>query len=107
MWRVLRRFSENGHGEVSKEQRLAIRNLGAMSDRLAEAGVRVQDHEGMAWDPGLALEAIAYEPRPDVDGETVVETVRPSVYRGNQCIQRGQVIVGMPERGQDNGTGEH
>jgi hypothetical protein len=98
MWRMLRRFSENGHSEVPKEQRMAVRNLNAMSDRLADAGIRVQDHDGMSWDPGLSLEAIAYEPRPNLDGELVVETVRPSIYRGNRCIQRGQVIVGMPEK---------
>lgn len=107
MWRVLKRFSENGDGEAPKGQRMAMRNLGAMSEKLAEAGVRVQDHDGLAWDPGLSLEVIAYEPRPNVDRETVVETVRPSVYRGKPCIQRGQVIVGVPEKGQDNGTGEH
>ncbi len=107
MWRVLKRFSENGDGEVSKAQRMATRNLGAMSDRLSEAGVRVQDHDGMVWDPGLALKAIAHEPRPNVERETVVETVRPSVYRGERCIQFGHVIVGVPEKGQDSGTGEH
>jgi hypothetical protein len=107
MWRVLKRFSDNGSGEVTKAQRMATRNLTAMSERLSEAGVRVQDHDGMAWDPGMSLKAIAYEPRPNIDRETVVETVRPTVYRGGQCIQFGHVIVGVPEKGQDSGTGEH
>lgn len=107
MWRVLKRFSSNGDGEVSKAQRMATRNLTAMSDRLNDAGVRVQDHDGIPWDPGLSLKAIAYEPRPNLERETVVETVRPTVYRGGQCIQIGHVIVGVPEKGQDSGTGEH
>lgn len=106
MWRVLRRFSDD-NGDVSKTQRMARRNLTAISERLSEAGVRVQDHDGMAWDPGMSLKAIAYEPRPNIDRETVVETVRPTVYRGGQCIQFGHVIVGVPEKGQDSGTGEH
>jgi hypothetical protein len=107
MWRVLKRFSDNGDGELSKAQRMATRNLTAMSDRLSTAGVRVQDHDGMPWDPGMSLKAIAYEPRPNLGRETVVETVRPTVYRGGQCIQFGHVIVGVPEKGQDSGTGEH
>lgn len=107
MWRVLKRFSTNGDGEVPKAQRMATKNLTAMSDRLSDAGVRVQDHDGIPWDPGLSLKAIAYEPRPNLERETVVETVRPTVYRGGQCIQFGHVIVGVPEKGQDNGTGEH
>jgi hypothetical protein len=107
MWRVLKRFSSNGSGEATKAQRMATRNLTAMSDRLSEAGVRVQDHDGMAWDPGMSLKAIAYVPRPNIDRETVVETERPTVYRSGRCIQFGHVIVGVPEKGQDSGTGEH
>jgi hypothetical protein len=106
MWRVLKRFSDNGDGEVPKAQRMAMRNLTAMSERLQAAGIRVQDHEGTPWDPGMSLKAIAYEPRPNVERETVVETVRPTVYRGGQCIQFGHVIVGVPEKGQHSGTGE-
>lgn len=105
MWRVMKRFS--GDGEVSRAQRMAMRNLTAMSERLDAAGIRVQDHDGIPWDPGMSLKAIAYEPRPNVERETVVETVRPTVYRGGQCIQFGHVIVGVPEKGQDSGTGEH
>lgn len=107
MWRVLKRFSDDSDGEVPKAQRMAMRNLSAMSERLHEAGIRVQDHDGIPWDPGMSLKAIAYEPRPNVERETVVETVRPTVYRGGQCIQFGHVIVGVPEKGQDSGTGEH
>jgi hypothetical protein len=105
MWRVLKRFADNSEG--SKAERMARRNLTAMSERLAKAGVRVQDHDGMAWDPGLSLTAIAYEPRPHLERETVVQTEKPTVYRGERCIQFGHVIVGVPEKGQDNGTREH
>jgi hypothetical protein len=107
LWRVLKRFGENGDGEESKAQRMATRNLTAISDRLSAAGVRAQDHDGIPWDPGMSLKAMAYEPRPNLERETVVETVRPTVYRGGQCIQFGHVIVGVPEKGQDSGTGEH
>jgi hypothetical protein len=101
MWRVLKRFaSENG--ELPRAQRMANRNLTAMSERLAAAGVRVQDHDGLAFDPGMSLTALAYEPRPNLHREEVVETVRPSVYRGDKCIQFGHVIVGVPEEGQDH-----
>lgn len=107
MWRVLKRFGDNDNGEPSKADRMATRNLTAMSERLSAAGVRVQDHDGTPWDPGMSLKAIAYEPRPHLERETVVETVRPTVYRSGQCIQFGHVIVGVPEKGQDSGTGEH
>ncbi|QUH04015.1 hypothetical protein HUO13_27205 [Saccharopolyspora erythraea] len=86
---------------------MATRDLTAMSERLSKAGVRVQNHDGVPWDPGMSLKAIAYEPRSNLDRETVVETERPTVYRGGRCIQFGHVIVGVPEKGQDSGTGQH
>lgn len=108
MWRVMRRFAdaEDGahNGEIPKAQRMTVRNMRAMSQRLAEAGVKVQDHDGIDFDPGLRLKVLAYEPRPGIDREFVVETVLPSVYRTDRCIQIGEVIVGFPEKGQDNGS---
>ncbi|WP_433870109.1 hypothetical protein [Saccharopolyspora sp. CA-218241] len=104
MWRVLKRFSG---AETSRAQRMAIRDLTAMSERLGEAGVHVQSHDGISWDPGMSLQALAYEPRPHLERETVVETERPTIYRGERCIQFGHVIIGVPEEGQGDGTGNH
>jgi len=108
MWRMMRRFADasNGaeNGDLPRAQRMTVRNLRSMSDRLAEAGVSVQDHDGITFDTGLMLKVLAYEPRPGIDREIVVETVRPSVYRAGRCIQMGEVIVGFPEKGQHNGT---
>ncbi|GAA4861306.1 hypothetical protein [Saccharopolyspora cebuensis] len=104
MWRVLKRFSGD---EESRAQRMAVRDLTAISDRLGEAGVHVQGHDGISWDPGMSLKALAYEPRPHLERETVVETERPTIYRGERCIQFGHVIIGVPEEGQGDGTGNH
>lgn len=98
VWRVLKRFAADS--EAAKAQRLATRNLTAVAERLADAQVRIQDHDGAVFDPGLSLRVMAYEARAGIDRELVVETVRPSVYRSGRCIQTGQVIVGMPEKGQ-------
>lgn len=76
--------------------RQAARHLRAAAEALAAAGVTVQGHDGRVFDPGLALEVVAYEPRPGATGETVLETVRPCVYRSGRRIQVGQVIVGTP-----------
>jgi hypothetical protein len=94
LWRAGRKLSAAG----SDEQRQAARHLRAACTALAEAGLSFQDHDGTAFDPGLALEVIAYEPRADASAETVVETVRPCVYRNGRRIQIGQVIVARPEK---------
>lgn len=102
LWRSLKRFETMESDESdARMRRMTTRNLRAITERLDEAGVRIHDHDGLEFDAGMALEAIAYEPRPNLSREIVVETVRPSVYRGQRCIQIGQVIVGKPTEGQD------
>jgi hypothetical protein len=94
LWRAGRKLSGGG----SDEQRQAARHVRAGCTALAEAGLSFQDHDGTSFDPGMALEVIAYEPRPDASAETVAETVRPCVYRDGRRIQIGQVIVARPEK---------
>ena len=97
LWRVGKKLTAEPNGDASRGRRLASRHAQAAQESLAEAGVQIQDHDGMPFHPGLSLDVIAYEPRPGTVAETVVETVRPSVYRGGRCIQIGQVIVAQPE----------
>jgi hypothetical protein len=97
LWRAQRKI-ESPDGVDDPTRRQAARHLRAAMDALAEAGWTVQDHDGARFDPGLALEVIAFEARPDVAVETVLETVRPCVYAGSRRVQIGQVIVARPER---------
>ncbi|AHH99613.1 hypothetical protein BC739_000028 [Kutzneria viridogrisea] len=99
LWRTVRKIAPEGQEDLPRAQRQAARHLRAMSEVLAESGVSVQDHDGLAYDPGLTLDVLAYEERPGVTREVVVETIRPSVYRSGRTIQIGQVIVAQPERG--------
>ncbi|MFC0108370.1 hypothetical protein [Kibdelosporangium aridum] len=97
LWRVSKKLTAEQNGDAARARRLASRHAQAAQESLAEAGVQVQDHDGMPFHPGLALDVIAYEPRPGTVTETVAETVRPSVYRAGRCIQIGQVVVAQPE----------
>jgi hypothetical protein len=104
LWRTTRKIGTGGESDVLRPQRQAARHLRAVWDRLSEAGVEVQDHDGLSFDPGLSLDVVAYEVHPGISKETVLETVQPSVYRSGRCIQVGKVIVAQPEEGQDHGT---
>jgi len=97
LWRARRKLDAAGESGDPTQRQIA-RHLAAAADALARAGWSVQDHDGARFDPGLALEVIAYEPRPGVDSETVVETVRPCVYSDGRRVQIGQVIVAKPEK---------
>ena len=85
-----------GEGRPSPEARKAGRYLRNVRQTLEQAGLIVQDHDGEVFHPGLSLEVLVYVDDPALRVETVVETVRPSIYLGKQCIQMGQVIVGRP-----------
>ncbi|WAL64633.1 hypothetical protein ORV05_27255 [Amycolatopsis cynarae] len=98
LWRAQRRLAGDGERTSSRE-RQAGRYLRTVRDALAEAGLVVQDHDGDTFHPGRSLEALLFQEEPGLTTETVLETVRPSVYFHDRRIQMGQVIVGSPAPG--------
>ncbi|MGW0890732.1 hypothetical protein [Saccharopolyspora sp. NPDC002578] len=96
LWRTTRKVLGEGT-EPDRSRRPGVRHLRAAWEALAAAGIEAHDHDRLDFDPGMALDVSAYEPRPGITREVVVETVRPSVYRADRCIQVGQVIVGRPK----------
>jgi hypothetical protein len=97
LWRTKRKLDTGDGQELPQAQRAAARHLLVAWETFEDAGVKIQDHDGIPFDPGLALDVVTYEKRSGVTKEIVLETVRPSVYRSGRCIQLGQVIVAQPE----------
>jgi hypothetical protein len=94
LWRAQRRLAQfEGDGQGTRQVR---RYLRATEDALRAAGVIIQDHDGIEYHPGLVLEVKAWVDRSDLKVDTVLETVRPSLYAGDRLLQMGQVIVGCP-----------
>jgi hypothetical protein len=93
LWRAQRKLSG---GESSTQNRQAGRYLRTCREALTDAGLVVQDHEGDTFHPGRSVEVLVYEDDPSLTVETVLETVRPSIYYRDRRIQMGQVIVGQP-----------
>jgi hypothetical protein len=70
LWRAQRRLARlNGDcsPEASAGTRQVRRYLVAVEGALRATGVKVQDHEGTRYDPGLALEVKAWVDRSDLD----------------------------------------
>lgn len=97
LWRLREKMLDGETGRPLDEMRRAFRHLEATWDILAQAGVQVQDHSRSRYDPGLSLKVTAFQPSPGLDSETVIETLKPTVYLKGQRIQIGEVIVGTPE----------
>jgi hypothetical protein len=95
LWRLRRRLGngvEPGPGVLTG----AARQVQRILDTLSEAGIRVDDHLGVAFHPGLAMDVVSYQPTAGLDREVVIDVERPSVYRGADTLQRARVIVGVP-----------
>lgn len=92
LWRARRKAARAGDDMA----RQVVRHLDSLQDRLAQAGVEFQDHDGLRVDPGMDLDVVAWEERSEIDQDVVVETVAPSVYCGKRLIQIGQVVVARP-----------
>ena len=93
LWRAQRKLTQAGR---SAENRQTGRYLRTCAEALAAAGLVVQDHDGTTFNAGRALDVLVYQDDPAVTEETIVETVRPSVYYRDRQIQRGEVIVARP-----------
>lgn len=98
LWKAQRRLEDGGSRLVQQTGRY-LRNC---HDDLAGAGLVVQDHDRLPFHAGLSLEVIEWQDVPGLRVETVVRTVRPSVYFRDHRIQMGQVIVGVPAGGPDH-----
>jgi hypothetical protein len=99
LWRLRQKMVQPGTDRPLEGMRRAFRHLASTWDLLNQAGFRIQDHTGEPLPEGgsYALQTLAFQPTPDLARETVVETIKPTIYYGDRRIQMGVVIVGMPE----------
>lgn len=95
-WQLRQRMIDPRTGAPKHDMRKAFHHIVSIMDTLSEAGVQIQDHTGKPYRPGLAVQTLAFQPTGEVTRETIIETVRPSVYLNAKQIQQGQVIVGKP-----------
>lgn len=96
LWRLRGRMVEPGSDRPMEEMRRAFRHFETAWDALATAGIRVQDHTGELFHHGSALKVIAHEPTGGLRRPEVIQTLRPTVYLDDVCVQVGEVIVGGP-----------
>ena len=96
LWRLGQDLSGLGKEGSSGELRHLSRRLEAAWDALTQNGIKVQDHTGEVYDGGMSVRVLAFEPVPGLGREQIIETVTPTIYRGDRLVQYGEVIVGRP-----------
>src|SRR5579859_2703113 len=97
LFRLRQKMLKHGTAEPREEVRRAWRHVETMGDLFKQAGYEIQDHSGRRFEIGLDLSVVAYQPTSGIDRETIIETVRPSIYLRGVQIQRGEAVVGNPE----------
>ena len=98
LWRLRQKMLQPGTDQPLEEMRRVYRSFASAWDALMEAGITIQDHTDTPFNAGLRLRVLAYQPTPGIARETVIETLRPTIYYKQQLLQAGEVIVGTPER---------
>lgn len=96
LWRLRSRMLEPGGGKPRDEFRRLYRHVEALWDTLSGAGLNIVDHTDAPFDSGLSLKVISFEPQAGLARETVIETLRPTIFLRDRRIQVGEVIVGKP-----------
>jgi hypothetical protein len=98
VWRLRRTMLEPGTDAPRDEMRRAYRHLESIWHALTESGIEIQDHTGMQVPENgiLGLKILAFQPADGILCETVIETVKPSIYCKERYVQVGEVIVGTP-----------
>lgn len=96
LWRIRTRMVDPATDRVPEAMKRAFRHVESVWELLRSSGVEIQDHTNEPFNSGLALSAIAFQPMEGLERELVLETIRPSIYRGDRVVQMGQVIVGTP-----------
>jgi hypothetical protein len=99
VWRSRQRMLTPGSQEPREEMRRAFRPLQATLDSLQQAGIQIVDRTNQRYFTGLAERVIATETSPGLVFETIIETIKPSIYYNGQLIQQGEVVIGIPDKG--------
>jgi hypothetical protein len=99
LWRLRRNMVKPGTDEPLEGIGRAYRHLESALEILSDAGLEVQDHTNeRVPDHGIyGVKQLAFEPTAGLRFDTVIETVKPTIYYKGQQVQMGEVIVGTPE----------
>ncbi len=101
LWRMRRAMVPPDSGWLldarpREEMRKPFRWLVSTWDALKESGLEIQDHTGERYISGQSLKA-HFEAAPDLAEDTIVDTIKPTIYLDGRIIQMGEVVVGTPE----------
>lgn len=95
IWRIRRKIS--GMKRMPKELKDAMFSLESAWDSMTEGGVEIIDHIGTV-PPAREAKIVEVREVPGLEGEHVIDAIRPAILLKGELIQIGEVIMGLPGR---------
>ncbi len=95
-WKARTKMLDPTSGEAREDMKRVIRHIDAILSTIRDIGFEIKDHTGEGFDYGQPLRLVATQPTAGLAKDTVLETLKPTIYWRGQIIQTGEVIVGIP-----------
>jgi hypothetical protein len=99
MWRAWAPTRDLDVDVLPREARSAFRRLDRAWTQVEELGIQVQDHTRARYVSGMDVKVVEFVPTQGVNTEVVTRTLKPTIYRGDVKIMRGEVLVAIPISG--------
>ena len=94
-WRLKRKMEDPERpGEALEGMSILYRHVESIQKALVALGVDAKDYAGGPF--GGVQKAIAFEPTQGIRKETILKTIRPTIFYKGQKLDGGEVIVGTP-----------
>jgi hypothetical protein len=97
VWRARIRIIDPETGEPREEMRRIHRHIEGAFESFGQIGLTINDWLNQPYDPGLPVKVLTFQPTPELQRDTVLEAVRPTVIWKDRLLQMGEVIVGIPQ----------
>ena len=91
--RLLRLAAEAAPGRMERERAQAAYAARRIATALAGLGIRLADHDGQKYGPGVPAEPVNPEDFATEEGLVVAETIEPTVLRDGRILMRGKVVL--------------
>ncbi len=91
--RLLRLAAEAGPDRAPRERAQAAYAGRRIAAALAGLGLRLADHDGQAYSPGLPAEPVNPEDFASEEGLVVADTIEPTILQDGRIAVRGKVVL--------------
>ena len=91
--RLLRLATEAAPARLERERAQAAYATRRIEAALDALGLRLADHTGQPYSPGLPAEPVNPEDFDSEEGLEVADTIEPTVLEHGRILQRGKVVL--------------